>query len=72
MTTAPIDLNMNLAQLMQDYPCIGQALMERGIDCPNCMAAQVDTLRDVARMYKLDLNALLKRAQELARTRQCT
>lgn len=63
---ATIDLRKNLAELMQENPNVGEVLGELGIDCANCLAAQVDTLPDVARMYQLDLNDLLDRIQALS------
>ncbi|MEO5378246.1 MAG: hypothetical protein H7832_10775 [Magnetococcus sp. DMHC-6] len=55
-----IDIKKNIAQLIQEYPRLGQILTERGIDCAACLAAQIDTLPDVVRRYNLDMNWLLE------------
>ncbi|MBF0624880.1 MAG: DUF1858 domain-containing protein [Magnetococcales bacterium] len=52
--------NKNMALLLREYPRLGEILAEKGIDCASCLASQVDTLPDVARMYKLDLEQLLQ------------
>lgn len=59
-----IDLNKNIAQLMREHPALAQVLSEMGIDCADCLASQVDTLADVVRMYRLDLNAILERVRQ--------
>nr|CRH06718.1 conserved protein of unknown function [Candidatus Magnetococcus massalia] len=48
----------SMAQLMREYPELGPALEKRGIECASCLAAQVDTLGDVLRMYELDFELL--------------
>ncbi len=60
----PIDLKKNMAQLLIEYPNLGAVLAGYGIDCGSCIAAQVDTLQDVVRMYKLDLDTILSKIQE--------
>ncbi|MBF0371137.1 MAG: DUF1858 domain-containing protein [Magnetococcales bacterium] len=59
-----IDLKKNMAELLQEFPQLGRILSERGIDCAACIAAQVDTLSDVARMYKLDMAWLLEQLEK--------
>ncbi|MBF0447033.1 MAG: DUF1858 domain-containing protein [Magnetococcales bacterium] len=59
-----IDLKKNMAQLLVEQPKLGDILSSHGIDCGSCIASQVDTLTDVVRMYKLDLNAILEKLQE--------
>ena len=54
-----IDLTKNMAQLIHENPSIARVLARYEIDCAQCLASQVDTLPDVVRMYKLDLNQLL-------------
>ncbi|MEO5332182.1 MAG: hypothetical protein H7839_09175 [Magnetococcus sp. YQC-5] len=53
-----IDVNKNMAQLMREHPGLARILARRGIDCGECLASNVDTLADVARMYDLDVTAL--------------
>ena len=55
-----IDLTKNMAQLLREYPQLARILSRQGIECAECMASQVDTLKDVARMYKLDLDHLIQ------------
>ena len=55
-----IDPTKNMAQLILEYPQLARILWQQGIECAECMASQVDTLQDVARMYKLDMDHLLK------------
>jgi hypothetical protein len=59
-----LDLKKNMAQLLIEYPKLGVILSGHGIDCGSCIAAQVDTLQDVVRMYKLDLKTILVKLQE--------
>jgi hypothetical protein len=60
---ATIDLKKNMAQLLIECPKLGEILSSHGIDCGSCIAAQVDTLPDVVRMYKLDLETILAKIQ---------
>lgn len=57
-------MNKNMAQIMREHPALAKVLSEMGIDCADCLASQVDTLADVVRMYRLDLNAVLERVQQ--------
>ncbi|MBF0357071.1 MAG: hypothetical protein HQL70_00615 [Magnetococcales bacterium] len=59
-----VDLKKNMAQLLVEYPALGDILSSHGIDCGSCLASQVDTLPDVVRMYKLDLETILAKLQE--------
>jgi hybrid cluster-associated redox disulfide protein len=63
-----IDPTKNMAQLILEYPQLARILWQQGIECAECMASQVDTLQDVARMYKLDLNLLIKQVHLLDAT----
>ncbi|MEO5346446.1 MAG: DUF1858 domain-containing protein [Magnetococcus sp. YQC-9] len=54
-----IDVNKNMAQLMREHPGLARMLALKGIDCGECLASEVDTLSDVARMYGLDLAKLV-------------
>ncbi|MBF0194193.1 MAG: hypothetical protein HQL71_06520 [Magnetococcales bacterium] len=58
-----IDLKKNMAQLLVEFPQLGDILTGHGIDCGSCIASQVDTLPDVVRMYKLDLETILAKLQ---------
>lgn len=60
-----IDPTKSMAQLVLEHPQLARILWQKGIECAECMASQVDTLRDVARMYKLDLNLLIKQVRLL-------
>ena len=53
-----------MAQLLVEVPKLGEVLASHGIDCGSCIASQVDTLQDVVRMYKLDLQSILAKLQE--------
>lgn len=59
-TMKKIDTKKNMAQLIREIPQLAQILSQKGIDCAECMASGVDTLEDVARMYKLNLNQLME------------
>lgn len=59
-----LDPTKNMAQLMREYPRLARLLLRKGIECGECMASQVDTLQDVARMYKLDLGRLIKQVHD--------
>lgn len=63
-----IDPTKSMAQLVCEYPQLARILWQQGIECAECMASQVDTLRDVARMYKLDLNLLIKQVDAMDET----
>lgn len=60
-----IDLTKSMAQLIREYPQLAPILSRQGIECAECMASQEDTLEDVVRMYKLDLNLLIKQLHAL-------
>ncbi|MBF0159381.1 MAG: DUF1858 domain-containing protein [Magnetococcales bacterium] len=62
----PIDLNRNMADLIQEYPHLGAILAEMGIDCADCLASCADTLEDVVRMYHLDMNDLLRQLRQVS------
>ena len=62
-TMKKIDPTKNMAQLLGEYPQLAQILSRQGIECAACLASQVDTLVDVTRMYRLDLNSLIKQVQ---------
>ena len=55
-----IDLKKNMAQLLREFPQLEAILGRRGINCGECLASQVDTLADVARMYHLNLESLIQ------------
>ncbi|MBF0284007.1 MAG: hypothetical protein HQL51_06065 [Magnetococcales bacterium] len=61
-----IDLKKNMAELMREHPQLGPMLSAKGIDCADCLASQVDTLTDVARMYRLDLKLLVRQLEALS------
>lgn len=54
-----IDTRRKISELIREYPQLAQLLAEMGIECADCLASDVDTLQDVVRMYRLDLDALL-------------
>ncbi len=54
-----IDPTKSMTQLVHEYPHLARLLWQQGIECAECMASQKDTLMDVARMYKLDINLLI-------------
>ncbi|MBF0182986.1 MAG: DUF1858 domain-containing protein [Magnetococcales bacterium] len=58
--TGEIDPTKSMAQLVQEFPQLARILWDQGIECAECMASQVDTLNDVARMYKLDIKRLIQ------------
>lgn len=64
-TMKKMDPTKNMAQLIREYPSLARILSQQGIECAECMASQVDTLKDVARMYKLDLDRLIKQVHAL-------
>ncbi|GAB0056304.1 hypothetical protein SIID45300_00610 [Candidatus Magnetaquicoccaceae bacterium FCR-1] len=58
-----IDANKTMAHLMREHPGLARMLALKGIDCGECLASEVDTLSDVARMYGLDLAKLIQEIQ---------
>ncbi|MBF0460094.1 MAG: DUF1858 domain-containing protein [Magnetococcales bacterium] len=63
-----IDPTKSMAQLVREYPHLARILWQQGIECAECMASQVDTLQDVARMYKLDMQHLIQQVYAMDRT----
>ncbi|MEO5365209.1 MAG: hypothetical protein H7831_02415 [Magnetococcus sp. WYHC-3] len=55
-----IDVNKSIALLLAEHSQLAGILAARGIDCPHCLAAEVDTLSDVARKYGLNLSDILR------------
>ncbi|MBF0160962.1 MAG: DUF1858 domain-containing protein [Magnetococcales bacterium] len=53
-----------MAQLVREYPQLARILWQQGIECAECMASQVDTLWDVVRMYRLDMDLLLQQVED--------
>ncbi|MBF0212836.1 MAG: DUF1858 domain-containing protein [Magnetococcales bacterium] len=64
-----VDVGKSMAQLMREHPGLAALLARRGIDCGECLASQVDTLADVARMYGLDLSSLMDEIDRMDRDR---
>ncbi|NGZ07722.1 MAG: DUF1858 domain-containing protein [Magnetococcales bacterium] len=60
-----IDASKSMARLMREHPGLAHFLAQKGIDCGECLASEVDTLADVARMYELNLPALITEIQTL-------
>ncbi|MBF0128275.1 MAG: DUF1858 domain-containing protein [Magnetococcales bacterium] len=65
-----IDVNKKMAQLMREHAGLAEFLALRGIDCGECLASEVDTLVDVARMYALDLEEMLEAFRASAEGRE--
>lgn len=60
-----IDPGKSMARLMREHPGLADFLAHKGIDCGECLASEVDTLADVARMYDLNLALLIDEIQAL-------
>ncbi|MBF0400625.1 MAG: DUF1858 domain-containing protein [Magnetococcales bacterium] len=63
-----IDPTKSMTQLIHEYPHLAHILWQQGIECAECMASQVDTLLDVARMYKLDINHLIEQVYAMGKS----
>ncbi len=61
-----IDVSKKMAQLMREHPGLARLLALKGIDCGECLASEVDTLADVARMYGLEVTALIEEIDRLS------
>lgn len=54
-----INVSMRIAELIARHPELGTLLRRQGVFCDECVAANYDTLKQVAQMHGLDLEQLL-------------
>lgn len=54
-----IDVSQRVAELIAQYPALGEQLRRQGVFCDECVAAHYDNLRQVAQMHGLDLQELV-------------
>ncbi len=61
---ADIDPKRTMAELILDHPALARILAEKDINCGDCLVSQVETLEDMTRMYRLNLEQLMQQVRE--------
>ena len=59
-----IEKNINLVELMQNYPDKVDVLLEAGMHCLGCMASQFETLEEACMVHGIDVDELLAKLNE--------
>lgn len=65
-----ISADANVDQLLDRYPSIVPAFVERRMHCVGCAMARFETLADVCRIYGEPIEPLLADVRALATTRK--
>jgi hybrid cluster-associated redox disulfide protein len=55
-----IDKNINIVELIQKYPQAAMVLMQSGMGCIGCAAAQFETLEQGCNAHGIDADAMVK------------
>lgn len=58
-----VDIRLRMMELINRYPVLGEVLHRHGVFCDECIAANHDTLKEVAQMHGIDLAQLLAELQ---------
>ena len=56
-----IDKNTKIGELLQNAPEKAEILLEAGMHCLGCPAAQMETLEEACNVHGIDVNELLER-----------
>jgi hybrid cluster-associated redox disulfide protein len=59
MKKIPINLNWNVADLLDSWPAAVPVFLKHRLGCVGCAMAPFDTLADVARVYQLNPQVFL-------------
>lgn len=60
MKKEKITKDMNLQEILTNYPESAEVLMNHGFHCSGCMAANFETIEQAAQAHGVDLKKLLK------------
>ncbi len=52
--------NMTIEEVLSKYPRINKVFLKYGLDCSGCQIAEYESIGHAARVYGIDLKALLK------------
>jgi len=56
-----INKDMTIGQLLNAYPEKAEVLLEMGMGCIGCPAAQAETLEEACQVHGMDVEELLKK-----------
>jgi hybrid cluster-associated redox disulfide protein len=68
---ASISSSITVKELLEKYPCAIHVFLDSGLLCPGCPVEAFHTLDDVAEVYKLDLEQILRRIQQAVADGNC-
>ena len=60
--------DMTIEEVMLKYPKANSIFMKYGLDCIGCQVAEFESIGHASRVYGIDLEALLKDLNEMAKT----
>lgn len=58
--------NTTIEEVLSKYPRANKAFLKYGLDCSGCQIAEYESIGHAARVYGIDLKALLKDLNEIA------
>lgn len=56
-----INKDMTIGQLLNEYPEKAEILLQMGMGCIGCPAAQAETLEEACEVHGIDIEELLKK-----------
>lgn len=56
-----INKDMTIGQLLNEYPEKAETLLQMGMGCIGCPAAQAETLEEACEVHGIDIEELLKK-----------
>lgn len=60
-----IKKEINIAELVEDYPEAAQVLIDEGLGCIGCVASEFETLEEGLRAHGLDVDEVIKKINQL-------
>lgn len=62
---ANVTKEMTIGEILRTVPDVAPVLMEAGMHCLGCPSAQAESLEDAAMVHGIDIDALMKKIQEM-------
>lgn len=60
-----ITKEMTIGEILRTSPEVAPVLMEAGMHCLGCPSAQAESLEEAAMVHGLDIEALMKKIEEM-------
>lgn len=61
--------NMTIEEVLSKYPGANGVFLKYGLDCSGCQIAEYESIGHAAKVYGIDIKALLKDLNELAQAK---